>query len=141
MATNLRAQLEDFEGRRRSAYPDSLGYMTIGVGRLIDARRNGGLSEEEIDYLLTNDINRVTEQLNSTLPWFKNLNEPRQAVLIGMAFQMGVAGLMEFQRTLASIRDEHWELAASQMLDSRWAKQTAMRASRLARQIATGDWQ
>jgi len=139
---NLRDMLEAEEGRRKCAYQDSRGLWTIGVGRLIDASKPGaGLSNEEIDYLLDNDIKTKTAQVSAALPWFDNLNEPRQAVLIGMAFQMGLQGLLGFRNTLAAVRDERWAVAESGMLASLWAKQTPKRAVRMARQMATGEWQ
>lgn len=134
-------QLRFEEGVRKSAYQDHLGYWTIGVGRLIDARKNAGLSDDEIDYLLKNDVKRVRAQIEANLPWFAGLNDARQAVLIGMAFQMGVEGLLGFKQTLAAIQDEHYAHAGVLMLQSKWARQTPNRASRMARQIETGEWQ
>ena len=52
------AWLKKEEGVVKHAYQDHLGYWTIGVGRLIDKRKGGGLSDEEIDYLLGNDIEK-----------------------------------------------------------------------------------
>jgi lysozyme len=118
-----------------------LGFWTIGVGRLIDPKKGGGLSQDEIEYLLDNDIKKITEQVHKFLPWVSKLNEPRQAVLIGMAFQMGLRGLLQFKRTLGSIEDGHYGEAAAGMLDSTWAKQTPARAQRLAKQMETGEWQ
>lgn len=138
---NLIAQLRREEGVVRHAYQDHLGFWTIGCGRLIDQRKGGGLSDDEIDYLLTNDINRFTREVMAALPWAASLNAPRQAVLIGMAFQMGTAGLLGFKNTLAAIRDERYAHAAGLMLQSRWAQQTPARARRMARQMDTGEWQ
>jgi lysozyme len=134
-------QLRFEEGSVRHAYPDHLGYWTIGVGRLIDKRKGGGLSDDEIEYLLDNDLKHIDARLTAALPWFKNLNEARQGVLIGMAFQMGVEGLLQFKRTLAEVRDERYAQAAAYMLESLWAKQTPARARRMARQMETGEWQ
>lgn len=139
--------LEEEEGRERFAYTDSEGYLTIGVGRLIDKRKGGGLSDEEIDFLKANDIKRVKKEVQTALPWMLALNEARQAVLYGMCFQMGLGsevsgkGLLGFRNTLAAIRDEHFEHAAELMLQSRWARQTPKRAKRMSVQIATGEWQ
>lgn len=137
---NLAQQLEIEEGRRKAAYTDSLGYLTIGVGRLIDARKGGGLSNDEIDYLLANDIKAKTAELMQACPWAASLNEPRQAVLISMCFQMGLGKLMGFAHTLMSVRSGRFEDAAVQMLDSAWAKQTPERAKRMSEQMRTGDW-
>ena len=138
---NLREQLKRDEGVVRHAYEDSLGFTTIGCGRLIDMRRGGGLSPDEIDYLLDNDIKEKTAQVLAALPWASKLNEPRFAVLVNMAFQMGIGGLLRFHRTLGSIEDGQYGEAAAEMLDSTWAKQTPERAHRLATQMETGEWQ
>ena len=133
-------QLRREEGAVPHAYQDHLGFWTIGVGRLIDARKGGGLSPEEVDYLLANDVARFTREVRAALPWFDSLSEPRKAVLVGMAFQMGTAGLLGFKQTLAAVRDERYAHAAGLMLQSSWAKQTPGRANRMARQMETGEW-
>ncbi|MFK5284039.1 glycoside hydrolase family protein, partial [Lacticaseibacillus paracasei] len=76
------------------AYIDSEGYTTIGVGRLIDKRKGGRLTDREIDYLLANDIAEKTAEVLKALPWIMSIDEARRAVLLGMAFQMGTAGLL-----------------------------------------------
>lgn len=138
---DLATQLQTEEGRRRSAYQDHLGFWTIGVGRLIDARKNAGLRESEIDLLLANDIGEKTAALQSALPWIDDLDAPRRAVLVGMAFQMGVNGLLGFKGTLALVRTRDYAGAARSMLNSLWATQTPARAHRLAAQMELGQWQ
>lgn len=138
---DITQQLRREEGVKASAYQDHLGYWTIGVGRLIDARKGGGLTEDEIDYLLANDVRRKTEEVRAALPWYDSLNDARKAVLVGMAFQMGTAGLLGFKQTLAAVRDERYAHAAGLMMQSSWAKQTPGRANRMARQMETGEWQ
>ena len=137
---DLKQQLLREEGSESCAYQDTLGFWTIGVGRLIDPKKGGGLSQDEIEYLLDNDIKKITDKVHNTLPWISKLNEPRRAVLIGMAFQMGLRGLLGFKRTLGSIEDGQYFEAAIEMLQSEWAKQTPERANRLATQMETGEW-
>ena len=137
---DLKTQLIREEGAESCAYQDSLGYWTIGVGRLIDFRKGGGLSNEEIDFLLENDIKRNYEAVLKALPWIEKLSDQRQAVLIEMAFQMGVGGLLQFKRTLGSIEDGQYGEAAVEMLESKWAQQTPKRAARMAKQMETGEW-
>ena len=137
---DLKSQLLREEGAESCAYQDSLGFWTIGVGRLIDSRKGGGLSNEEIDFLLENDIKTKTREVLLALPWMPRLSDPRQAVLIGMAFQMGIGGLLKFKRMLSAVETGQYGEAAMEMLDSKWAQQTRERAKRLARQIITGDW-
>lgn len=141
LVKELSKQLEREEGRVRYAYQDHLGYWTIGIGRLIDKRKGGGLSDEEIDYLLTNDIERVQKELLKKLPWATQLSPARLGVLIGMAFQMGVDGLLGFKNTLAMIKAGDYEGAANGMGNSKWARQTPARAKRMAEQMRSGKWQ
>ena len=137
---DLKEQLKRDEGVVNHAYQDSLGFTTIGVGRLIDANRGGGLSDSEVDYLLNNDITDKTAQVLEALPWAKELSEPRLGVLINMAFQLGIRGLLGFPSMLGAVRTGDYGTAALHMVDSKWAKQTPDRAKRLAKQMLTGEW-
>ena len=141
MNENLRAQLIRDEGSVPHAYQDSLGYWTIGVGRLIDQRKGGKLSEAEIAFLLDNDIARHANELFAAIPWARDLDPVRQGVLINMAFNLGVPGLLKFANTLAAIKARDYDDAAVRMLQSRWADQVGLRAVRLAKQMRTGEWQ
>lgn len=137
----LREQVKRDEGTVLHVYTDSLGYLTIGTGRLIDKRKGGGITQAEADYLLSNDIQRVSAALHAALPWLVHIDEVRRSVLFNMAFQMGPAGLLKFKRTLELVANERWQDAAKAMLQSTWAKQTPERAQRLAKQMTLGVWQ
>lgn len=141
MNEKLRAQLSRDEGRIPHAYQDSLGFWTIGVGHLIDAHKGGRLPEHIIDALLDYDIQEHTKELFARLPWISELDPARQAVLINMAFNLGVQGLLTFANTLAFIKAKEYEAAAKNMLLSKWAQQVGPRATRLAKQMETGEWQ
>lgn len=134
----LTADLKRDEGNIRHAYTDSLGYLTIGVGRLVDQRRGGGLSPAEIDYLLANDIDNKSKMLAIALPWFTGLDEVRQRALLNLAFQLGIGGLLNFKNTLAHLQAGRYREAATNALLSNWAAQTPSRARRIARMIETG---
>lgn len=122
-------------------YPDSKGYWTIGVGILVDKRKGGGLRPEESEFILQNRIRICSEEIAKALPWFAKLNDARKAVLVGMAFQMGVDGLLAFKNTLKYIESGQYAAGAAGMLRSLWAEQTPARAKRMARQMETGEWQ
>lgn len=123
------------------AYKDSLGYLTIGYGRLIDKAKHGGISEGEAEYLLQNDVSIVLSALRRNINFFDSLCVERQAVLLNMAFQMGIAGLLKFKKTLTLIEMGDYEAAAEGMLKSLWAKQTPNRANEMAEQMRSGQWQ
>ena len=135
---NLREQLIRDERCVLRVYNDSLGVPTIGVGRNL---RDKGLSQHEADILLDNDILEVSAAVTSNLPWTMGLDEPRRAVLLNMAFNMGLGGLMEFTKTLAHVEAGEFHEASLEMLRSTWATQVGDRAVRLSIQMRTGEWQ
>lgn len=141
---NLREQLIGFEGWKTHAYPDPLtkgAPWTIGVGHCGTEVHEGLVwSDAEIGAALDADIAEKTAQVRKAFEWYDRLNEPRQAVLVGMCFQLGLGGLLKFPRMLDRMRDERWADAANEMRSSLWAKQTPKRVSRLAHQIETGSW-
>lgn len=142
MIADIVKQLKIDEGVRRTVYKDHLGYLTIGVGRLVDPNKPGsGLRDSEIELLLRNDIEDRIAALGNVLPWFHELDEVRQGVLVNMAFQLGTAGLLGFKTTLKLIEAQKYAEAADQMLASKWARQTPARAQRLATQMRSGKWQ
>lgn len=134
----LTKELRRDEGVVPFAYEDHLGNLTIGVGRLIDKRKGGGLSDDEIDYLLSNDIDRFEKQVIDALPWYGRLDDVRQRVLVNMAFNMGVGGLLGFKNTLAMVERGDYAGAAKGMLASKWATQVGDRAKRLSKMMETG---
>lgn len=141
MRENIIRSLRGEEGEVLHEYKDHLGYSTIGIGRLIDERKGGGITSDEAAYLLNNDVTKVIVQLDKRLPWWNTLDEARKGVLVNMAFQMGIDGLLGFKNTLAMIQRGEYDKAATGMLNSLWAKQTPERAKRMATQMRTGVWQ
>ena len=141
MKAELTRQLTLDEGKKRCVYKDSLGYFTIGIGRLVDPRMQGsGLRDEEIAFMLSNDIEDRVNALMKAYPWFQDLDDARKGVLVNMPFQLGMHGLGQFKVMLECVRKENWMLAGVEMMRSAWAKQTPERAKRLARQMETGLW-
>lgn len=138
---NILDQLRRDEGEVLHAYTDSLGYLTIGVGRLIDSRRGGRISQEESEMLLQNDVARITSALRTHLPWFASVDSVRQAVLINMGFALGFEGLLGFHDMLSHMAGQLWGLASQDLLDSKWASKVGNRAKRLAIQLNLGEWQ
>lgn len=131
--------LELEEGRKPHAYQDHLGYWTIGIGRLIDKRKGGRLTDAEIDMLLANDIREKIAEIEDWPAWQAVKDNPyRATALLSMAFQMGANGLAGFQNSLRLVADKQWQAAAQNMLQSKWAKQTPARAKRVTQMLATG---
>ena len=146
------SQLKRDEGEVLYVYDDATGkpivkgsvvkgYPTVGIGILLDKDKGGGLRPEESEFVFRNRLKLLDAELTARLPWISRLDPARKGVLINMAFQMGVAGLLGFRNTLALIQSGKYQEAARAMLQSKWATQTPARAQRLSNQMATGQWQ
>lgn len=125
----LAEQLVVDEGLRLKPYRCTAGKLTIGVGRNLDAR---GITKAEAMMMLRTDIDEVVSGLFVALPWLAAAPEPIQQVLANMAFNLGMAGLLQFRQTLGFFKAGEYRKAAEAMLDSRWAVQVGARAERLA---------
>ena len=133
----LKNQLIIDEALRTHAYVDSVGMVTIGVGRNID-RRGPGLSTDECMYLLENDIARVARELDAACPWWRQMSDDRQGVLMNMCFNLGIAALLQFHNTLGAMMRGNYDAAAEGMEESKWYKQVGARAARLVDRMRKG---
>ncbi len=136
--SQLSDQLRIHEGVRSHVYLCTAGYETIGVGRNI-AESGIGLSDDEIDYLLENDIKRCKQELIS-LSWFADLDSVRQDAIVNLCFNLGLTRLMGFQNAMGAMAIGDYEKAADEFLDSRWAKQVGQRSLDVAHMIRTGEY-
>ena len=143
-------QLKRHEGLRLYVYDDATGreirkgsrvqgHPTIGVGRLLTSAR--GLSTIEIEMLLENDIEVVVDELNRNVPWWNELNEARQAVMVNLCFNLGWPRLSLFENMLDAAEKGNWDRAADELMDSKWFRQVGLRGLELVEQLRTGAWQ
>ena len=133
-------QLRLHEGVESHAYKDHLGLTTIGVGRCIE-EGSLGLSDDEIAYLLANDIARCEQEIAERFDWFDDLDPVRQDALVDMAFNLGITRLSQFQNMLRALSESRFDDAATEALDSKWARQVGQRAQTVAEMIRTGERQ
>ena len=113
------------EGFRSKPYQCSEGVWTIGHGLT-------WLTEEESLHILTGRISQLHLKLLDKLDWYKDMPPVVQGVVIEMCYQMGFSGFCKFKKAISNMIDKDWKGAATEMLDSLWAKQTPNRANRLA---------
>lgn len=125
------------EGYSEKPYRCPAGKLTIGYGFNLE---DAGLSREESLLILRYRLDRIAAALEQKWPWFRDLSYPRKAALIGMAYQMGLAGLYGFKNTLAYVEAGQYEAAAAGMLASKWARQTPPRARRAAYMMRYGKF-
>lgn len=112
------------EGIKKSVYKDSLGYYTIGIGFLCDARMNAGLSIEECMMILRSRLKNLDSRL-SLFPWYSNQDEVRKGVLVELSYNMGVDGLLKFTKFLADMKAKDYLVAAKELGASKWATEVS----------------
>jgi lysozyme len=130
----LKNELIRDEGLRLKVYKDSEGIETIGVGRNLQK----GITREEAMYLLGNDVKNSIADAN-TFPWFEDLSDVRQRVVVNMIFNMGLNKFRGFKQTIKHIAAGEYSEAAKEMLDSKWAGQVGLRAVRLSQMMRTNE--
>ena len=146
------------EGLRLQVYQDTLGIDTIGIGRNLedrgitkeeldwmdmpsmDAVYEHGISEADAMYLAQNDVQIVEEELLRAHPCVEDLDAVRQLVVMDMAFNMGVPRLRKFKKMWNAIHENKFDVAAKEMLDSRWAIQVKSRAVKLSNAMHNGEF-
>jgi lysozyme len=131
----LAEQLRRDEGVRSTAYQDTQGVWTVGVGHNLKVP----LSPDAINQILADDM-QAAETACLSLPIWKDLSEPRKGVLLNLCFNLGFAGLMNFRKMYVALEAKDYAQAGAELLDSIYARQVGARADRLARQMETGEW-
>lgn len=161
MKEKLIQQLIKHEGEELQVYQCPAGFDTIGVGRNLEAKgltkdecdflklgvydkqqvieklKQRGITKEESRYLLSNDIDYFTKELSKQLGFFQSLPETAKIVLVDMAFNLGIGGLLKFKNTLALVEKKQFVAAGNEMLNSAWKYQVGQRAYDLSNQLKT----
>ena len=132
VSKEVMTSVREHEGFRGMPYDDSLGKPTIGVGTLLP------LTEDEAMLLALCRAQDGVDELEEALArkydvgLYSDLPQDVQDALTEMAFQLGVPRLMGFKRMLAAVKERRWRDAAVEAKDSKWARQTPVRAEHVA---------
>ncbi len=128
MTEIMRSVIDDIkrhEGFRGMPYKDSLGFWTVGYGTKLP------ITEAEGELLLRHRLEKMTDRLKERVPYFDDLPEEIKGVLLDMAYNLGVDGLLRFKRMWAAIERRDWEKMALEMQNSLWYRQVGERAVEL----------
>jgi len=125
---------------RHVLYKCSAGYWTLGIGRNVDVNGGLGLSDEEVDFLLENDIARVIKELSLEYSWFNDLDDVRRDAMIDISFNLGATKLRKFVLALDAMEKADYKSASEEFLDSDWSRTVKGRSVELASMIATGEY-
>ena len=136
--------LKRHEGVKSHAYQDQFGTWHIGAGRNIHPKpphKGMGISDDEIDYMLQNDIERTIKELSSEYQWFNDLEDgARKDGVINMHFNLGRVRFAKFKKAIAHMEMGNYDFAAIEFLDSLWAKQVKGRALEVTDMIKTNSY-
>jgi lysozyme len=136
----LLEMLKRHEGVEHHIYRCSAGFWTLGAGRNVDPQGGLGLSEDEVDYLLQNDIERVIKELSAEYRWFNSLDDVRKDAMIDISFNLGATRLRGFKKALYAMEVADYTSAAKEFLDSKWSRDVKGRSHELASMIETGKY-
>jgi lysozyme len=113
-------------------YLDSLGVETIGYGHNL---RDKPITKKAADQIFADDVMDVQLEVTHAFPWYADLSQPRQWVILDMVFNMGLGGVRKFEKFLKAVELGNYDTAADEMLDSLWARQVKSRALELAQMM------
>tara|TARA_R110000824_G_scaffold42444_1_gene124943 strand:- start:313 stop:786 length:474 start_codon:yes stop_codon:yes gene_type:complete len=137
----LKEIITEHEGRRSMVYDDAtgktltkgstiIGYPTIAVGRELSGM---GLSDDEIDFLLENDVKRCIKEIErQKYSWWPGLNDVRKMVIVSQVFNMGLSRFRKFKKQIQALENDDYTTAGYEMRDSRWYSQNTSRVESLA---------
>ena len=132
---DLKARIKEHEGFVPKIYKDQLGFKTIGFGHLVlptDKFAEGvTYKKKDLEEVFDSDFNTAksnANQLISGLP----IHHQAKCVIIEMVFQLGIGGVSKFKKMWKALKQNDYQTASEEMLDSRWAKQTPKRAEELS---------
>ena len=134
------SRLVENEGVKRFAYKDSLGYVSVGIGRCLDQKKGKGLSIDECFYLLNNDL-KECRSLLAGFNWYSKQDRTRQDVLVELCFNLGLKGLAAFKRMIAALEVNNYQVAVNELKDSLWATQVGKsRVDDITYRLLTGRY-
>lgn len=135
MRKTLLDRIIKHEGLRLKPYRCTAGKLTIGVGRNLE---DNGITEAEALVLLGNDLERCHIECINAFPWYAELDETRQGIVLEMCFNLGLNRLKGFKKMLAALALKNYTLASQEMMTSAWASQVGGRARTLADSMKRG---
>ena len=131
---SIKKRIKENEGYRNKAYLDVLGFSTIGYGHLIKNNEKYLLKNNHSKKILSTiyelDFNKA---LKDYLKFYKHHNHDRdiKGLYIEMIFQLGISNQRSFFKMHKHINIKNYFMAAFEMKNSLWYKQTPKRVDLL----------
>jgi lysozyme len=132
----LLESVKKHEGFKDHVYLDSLSKRTVGYGHLCveDHWEDGKKYDKEyLEDILEKDLQGAIDQAHDMCQGME-ISDDAKSIICEMIFQLGGHGVSKFKNMWKALKENppSYSVAASEMLDSRWAKQTPNRAKEMA---------
>ncbi len=138
----LRRELDEDEGCVYEIYLDHLGYPTFGIGHLVTKHDEEygwsvgtDVDVERVREVFEEDVQTVLSDCKKLYHNFYDLPEEVQLIIANMMFNMGYTRLSKFKNMKLSVDARNWDVAADEMVDSKWYYQVPNRAERLVERM------
>lgn len=144
------------EGIRLTAYDDSLGVKTIGVGFNLEKAGAkdrietlgydydsvfagiSSLTLDDVMTLLSEDVDIAIDEVRRVIPGFDTMSPTRRMAFIDMTFNMGATRLAGFKRMIAALKRKDFNTAADEAQDSKWFRTVRRRGPIIVEMIRNG---
>ncbi len=140
----LKNRIKRNEGFRSTAYKDSLGFLTIGYGHLIKKNEkkylNKKFSKKHLSEVFNKDFQRALNEFKKN---YKTNKFPKKTkeVFIEMIFQLGIQKHKKFYKMIKHIKNKNIFMAALEMKNSLWNKQTPKRVDILTKILLNKEYE
>lgn len=145
----IQRELSDEEGFKNRVYKCTAGHSTVGIGHNIDAcsldniigrrfKTTPVLTNAEVELVFEYDLSNVLSTIQRNFPWFSELPENEQYVMISLVFNMGIGTLLKFKNTLRSWKIHDTDGVVRGLRDSAWHHQVGNRSSKLETILESG---
>ena len=135
---DAKEQIKADEALRLSPYRCSEGKLTIGWGWNLD---DNPIPLEVAELLFEYSFEaakRDATKFVGPMTW-SQLDVVRRGVLINMAFNLGYSRLSSFRRFREHLQQGAYDMAADEMVNSKWYRQVTNRAKRLVESMRSGQ--
>lgn len=133
---NAKELIKRHEGEMLKPYVDTVGKVTIGVGRNLT---DNGITADESDRLLEHDLQNSWDEC-AKYPWFLGLSETRKAACLDLQFNVGPTRFRGFVKFISAMAAQDFNAAAEELVDSNWYKQVGRRGHELEDLIRNQRW-
>ena len=141
---SLKKKIKKNEGFRNRPYLDSLGHPTIGYGHLITNKEKktlkGKFSKKFLLKLFDKDFKKALRDYKKNFNHKKHSKNTKE-VLVEMIFQLGIKKQQKFLKLNNHLKKNNMFLAALEMKNSLWYKQTPKRVDGLIKLLLKKEYE